>query len=97
MIPEAGLQPLLLGPGAGADGGGVVAAALGVPRAALDSPDVLVLHVDAHGIEALLVVGPYRTADDAEQVGVGRVNPHGGVGGDDEGPDDPSVGEGRWR
>ena len=38
---------------AGLDGRGVVAAALGEARQARGGPDVLVLHVDAHRVNAL--------------------------------------------
>src|SRR5699024_5164018 len=76
---------LLLGPLAGADGGGVVAAALGVAGAAADGADILILHIDAHRVDALGVVGAHRAADDAEQIAVGGVDAQAGVGGNDEG------------
>ena len=78
---------VLLRPLPGADGGGVVAAALGVAGAALDGADVLVLHIDLHRVDSLGVVCAHRAGDDAEQVVVGGVHAQGGSGGDDEGTD----------
>ena len=78
---------VLLGPLAGADGGGVVAAALGVAGAALDSADIFALHIDLDRVDALGIVGAHRAADDAEQIGVGCVNAQAGVRGDDKGTD----------
>ena len=68
---------LLLGAGTGAVGGGVVTAALGVARTALDGADVLVLDHDAHGVDALLVVAAYGGGDDHEGGVMDGVNAQG--------------------
>ena len=53
-----------LSPVAGPQGGSVVAAGLGHTGAALDGADVLVLHIDLHGIQALGIVGAHGADDD---------------------------------
>ena len=65
---------LLLGQLTGLDGSSVVAAALGEAGQAGSGADVLVFHVDAHGVDALGVVSARGSADDAEDVVLGSVH-----------------------
>ena len=78
-------KALLLGHLAGLDGGGVVAAALGEAGQAGCRADVLVLHVDADGVNALGIVGAGGRADDAEGVVPAGVDAHAHVGGEVKG------------
>ena len=80
-------EALLLGHLAGLDGGGVVAAALGEAGQAGRGADVLVLHVDADGIDALGIVGAGGSADDAERVVPAGVDAHAHIGGEYKGTD----------
>ena len=62
--PENLREALFLGAFAGADGAGVVAAALRVAGAAADRADVRILDHDVHGVEALFIVAADRAEDD---------------------------------
>ena len=68
-----------LGPVAGPQGGGVVAAGLGGAGAALDGADVLVLHIDLHRVQPLGVVGAHGADDDDVLAVVGAVHAQSGV------------------
>ena len=78
---------LLLSQLAGLDGSGVVAAALGKAGQAGGGADVVVLHVDADGVDALGVVGAGGGADDAEDIFLGGVDAQAHVAGKDKGTD----------
>ena len=69
------------------EGSGIVAARLGEAHAALDRADVVALHVDLHGVDALFVVGADGGHDDDEHQVMRRMHAHVGIHGDDEGTD----------
>ena len=78
---------LLLGPVAGPERRGVVAAGLGHAGAALDGADILVLHIDLDRIQPLRIVGAHGADDDDVLAVVGAVYAQGGVQADHKGTD----------
>ena len=76
-----------MGDGLGLHGGGVVAAGLGKAGAAPDGADVLFLHVDGHGLQAVGVVGAGGGEEHAVDVVVGLLDAQLGLVADDEGTD----------
>ena len=65
---------LLLGQLTGLDGSSIVAAALGEAGQAGGGTDVLILNVDADGVDALGVVSTGGSTDDAEDIVLGSVH-----------------------
>ena len=77
-------EAALLGQLAGLDGRGVVAAALRKAGQSRGGTDVLILNIDADGVEALGVVGTGGCADDGKAVMLGGVNAQAHIGSDAE-------------
>ena len=69
------------------DGSSIVAAALGEAGQAGSGTDVLILNVDADGVDALGVVSAGGSTDDAEDIVLGSVDPQAHVIGKDKGAD----------
>ena len=77
-------EAALLGQLAGLDGRGVVAAALRKAGQARGGADVLILNIDADGVETLSVVGTGGRADDGKAVMLGGMNAQAHIGSDAE-------------
>ena len=80
-------KALLLSQLAGLDGGSVVAAALGEAGQAGGGTDILVFHVDLHGVDALGVVGAGGSADDTEDILMAGMDAQTHIRSEDEGTD----------